>query len=474
MLGINIRLNGSVAAMQCFGLTNGTDKVFEGVIQEQTSEWDGYAKVVIINQGEESITVPVIENVFEVPTKSLAYGQFTLGVIGRMDDKTLYSKTCNGFIYNGAYAEVEVPKDIWLTYLETMDKYLKRIIESENTVSDNKDVVLDKTEEVKTLVDEFNVTVVKRTNEFNNNSNDKTNAFNDNAESKTNDFNTNASDKKEIIDNASDEFLNNVTDKTNEFNDNVAEKTKTYNTNAVDKTDVFNANATEKGDLFDSKFDGIDDKVVLIAGHVETSKEIQNEISDMENNVEEMMNTTNGYMLTTEEYKKITNQAMTDLLRIIGEDIATLTNGKLTPSQLPDISINDSFLIADESELTGLDAQTGDMAYLENEDGEVTGLYWLVGENTAENWKKLGLSFVAESGHAETADTATNATMINNKRIVGMTDEQYATAITDEDTYYFTSGVSTNIDSVMLTQSAYDQLDNKPEDVIFYTTEEVE
>ena len=33
-------------------------------------------------------------------------------------------------------------------------------------------------------------------------------------------------------------------------------------------------------------------------------------------------------------------QAMTDLLAMMGEDIATLTDGKLTPSQIPDISIN--------------------------------------------------------------------------------------------------------------------------------------
>ncbi len=139
--------------------------------------------------------------------------------------------------------------------------------------------------------------------------------------------------------------------------------------------------------------------------------------------------------------KQVASQALSDLLALLGSDVATLTGGKLTPSQIPDLSINNSFLITAESELTSLTAQTGDMAYQENEDGDVTALWWLVGDDSTvlANWKQLGLSFVPNSGHANTADTATNANKINNKRIVNMTEEQYLNAVKEDNTYYFVS-----------------------------------
>lgn len=143
----------------------------------------------------------------------------------------------------------------------------------------------------------------------------------------------------------------------------------------------------------------------------------------------------------SQQAKLEAQQAFADLLAMLGTDVATLTNGKLTPSQIPDLSINNSFLITNESELTSLTAQVGDMAYIEV-DGEVTALYWLVGSDSTilENWKQLGSSFVANAGHANTADTANNANMINNKRIVSMTESQYERAVKDTSVYYFVSG----------------------------------
>ena len=130
-------------------------------------------------------------------------------------------------------------------------------------------------------------------------------------------------------------------------------------------------------------------------------------------------------------------QAMTDLLAMMGEDIATLTDGKLTPSQIPDISINDVFEVADTDEMLTLTAQRGDCALIIPDD-VVTDSYILSADDASvlANWKKLGVSYVANAGHAVTSDNAENANKINNKRLVAMTESQYEVAVKDESTFY--------------------------------------
>ena len=136
-------------------------------------------------------------------------------------------------------------------------------------------------------------------------------------------------------------------------------------------------------------------------------------------------------------------QAMTDLLAMMGEDIATLTDGKLTPSQIPDISINDVFEVDEGTEeMLTLTAQKGDCALIMGVDEEdnpiVTDSYILAADDPTvlANWKKLGVSYVANAGHALTADNAGNANKINNKRLVAMTESQYEVAVKDESTFY--------------------------------------
>ena len=136
----------------------------------------------------------------------------------------------------------------------------------------------------------------------------------------------------------------------------------------------------------------------------------------------------------TEVNKDKSIQALRDLLNMLGTDVATLTDGKLTASQIPNISINKSFLIQDESELSTLKAEIGDMAYQEDDEQKVIALWWLVGNNG--EWKKLGLSFVAESGHSNTSDYADNANKINNKRIVIMTFEEFINGAKSDDIYF--------------------------------------
>jgi hypothetical protein len=122
---------------------------------------------------------------------------------------------------------------------------------------------------------------------------------------------------------------------------------------------------------------------------------------------------------------------------MIGSDIATLTGGKLTPSQIPDLSINEVLTILDESELVTLNAQRGDCAIVVPDD-VVTESFILAADDPTvlANWKKLGVSYVAESGHSVNADEAVNATKINNKRLVAMTQSQYDAAVLDPDTIY--------------------------------------
>lgn len=130
-------------------------------------------------------------------------------------------------------------------------------------------------------------------------------------------------------------------------------------------------------------------------------------------------------------------QAMTDLLNMMGEDIATLTDGKLTPSQIPPLSINDVFEVDSINEILTLVAQRGDVALVMLDDNIHDSYMLAVDDPTQlENWKKLGVSYVANAGHAVTADTAENANKINNKRLVAMTESQYDVAVKDENTFY--------------------------------------
>ncbi|OQB14339.1 MAG: hypothetical protein BWY15_01196 [Firmicutes bacterium ADurb.Bin193] len=131
------------------------------------------------------------------------------------------------------------------------------------------------------------------------------------------------------------------------------------------------------------------------------------------------------------------SSSLSDLLNMLGTDVATLTGGKLTPSQIPALSINDVFEVGDTDEMLTLTAQRGDVALIIPDD-TVTDSYILAADDACvlANWKKLGVSYVANAGHAVTADNATDSTMINGHRVVYMTQEQYDIAVKDPDTVY--------------------------------------
>lgn len=133
-------------------------------------------------------------------------------------------------------------------------------------------------------------------------------------------------------------------------------------------------------------------------------------------------------------------QALSDLLAMMGVDIATLTNGKLTPSQIPDLSINDVFLVSNTDEMLALNAQRGDCALIMADDEVVSDSYILSADDPTvlANWKKLGVSYVSNAGHAETADYAENANKINNHRLVVFESvEEMNSAVKVDGTIYF-------------------------------------
>ena len=131
-------------------------------------------------------------------------------------------------------------------------------------------------------------------------------------------------------------------------------------------------------------------------------------------------------------------QALSDLIAMLGSQVATLdANGHLTAAQIPPVSINDTFPVANTAEMLLLTAQRGDVAIIVAND-VVTDSYILAADDATvlSNWKKLGVSYVSEAGHAMSADAATDASMINGHRLITMTASQYAVAVIDPDTYY--------------------------------------
>ena len=134
-------------------------------------------------------------------------------------------------------------------------------------------------------------------------------------------------------------------------------------------------------------------------------------------------------------------QALSDLLAMINSgDIILATGGKLPLSSIPATATQEIYAVSSEDELTGLTAQRGDLAELiEDVNGEqtITKTWQCLGEaSVRENWVVWGTSYAVQSGNATTADNATNANMINNHRLVEMTEEEFAVAVKDADTYY--------------------------------------
>ena len=139
--------------------------------------------------------------------------------------------------------------------------------------------------------------------------------------------------------------------------------------------------------------------------------------------------------------EKTASQALADLLAMINSgDIILATGGKLPLSSIPATATQEIYTVTSEDELTSLTAQRGDLAELiEEVDGErtITKTWQCLGDAAVrENWVVWGTSYAVQAGNATTANNALNANTINNHRIVEMTEEEFASAVKDADTYY--------------------------------------
>lgn len=159
----------------------------------------------------------------------------------------------------------------------------------------------------------------------------------------------------------------------------------------------------------------------------ENAKKALDTLTEIETNVEETAD-------EVEESKTITVQAMTDLLAMLGSDIATLVNGKIPVSQIPSIATTELYTAESEDEQNALEVQNGDICIRTDENKSY--IY-------SDGWVYLTspTDYASTAGYATTAGTAESSTMINNKRIVSMTKDQYDTAVLDDDTFYFVTEV---------------------------------
>ncbi len=122
-------------------------------------------------------------------------------------------------------------------------------------------------------------------------------------------------------------------------------------------------------------------------------------------------------------------QALSDLLRMIGNDIATLVDGKIPVSQIPSLATTEIYSASNLEEMHNLSAQNGDICIRTDENKSYIfsdGWIFLVSPT----------DYAARCGYAETAKAAENAATINNHRLIEMTAADFDSAVKDPDTYY--------------------------------------
>ena len=120
----------------------------------------------------------------------------------------------------------------------------------------------------------------------------------------------------------------------------------------------------------------------------------------------------------------VVTQTMSDMLAMMGTDIATLEGGKIPVGQIPPIALTHTYTVGSVEEMQALTAEDGDFCRIVI-DGVVDGTYAYVSSGDTGDWIPCNQNKCAEADHALAADTAENATKINGHRIVvfdNMTD----------------------------------------------------
>lgn len=178
--------------------------------------------------------------------------------------------------------------------------------------------------------------------------------------------------------------------------------------------------------------------------NITTNQQIEQSITTIETSITNDKNEVNEAKISVEEFKQIaitkaaealasaiaaagsestSKQVMTDLLAMMGVDLATLTGGKVPLSQLPATATLEIYEISSPDELISLVAQRGDRAELiTTVDGERTTVkaWQLLGNDATvrDNWVVCGTSYAVQAGNATTATNAFNADAVNGHRMV--------------------------------------------------------
>jgi len=143
-------------------------------------------------------------------------------------------------------------------------------------------------------------------------------------------------------------------------------------------------------------------------------------------------------MLAAQQASLIAQQAMSDILAMLDEDIPLMIGGKIQRKNLDSISLIRTVTAntrADMLALTSSDVQIGDGCRLLMDEDGYSHLYQLQADDPSvyENWLKISMpdEYASEAGHARSADEAVNSLKTNGHRFVVMEHDQYDNAVVD-------------------------------------------
>lgn len=387
--------------------------------------WDEAAKLCVVECGEEVFRIPIIGGSCLLPV--LSEGSFKIGVMGvdTIDGAELTTVISTNMITCGvvdgaadkkANAELNSAAEIWEIYLVRMEESRRAAESAANTAVES---------EKNTLKAQENSENSAKNAEL---SEDSARQY---AETSLLLKNESVRAEKSAL-----QALEKVTE--------LAEATeKAKDESVLAKEGLETAEANAKKDAADAKSSA--DNAAQSEENAKASEDAA-ERSKTEASyfaTEAQLHANKAYNSSTKaaQSEETASQALADLLAMINSgDIVLAINGKLPLSAIPATATQEIYVVENEDELTSLTAQRGDLAELVEEiDGErtITKTWQCLGDaSVRENWVVWGTSYAVQSGNATTADNAVNANMINNHRLVEMTEEDFQSAVKDADTYY--------------------------------------
>lgn len=208
----------------------------------------------------------------------------------------------------------------------------------------------------------------------------------------------------------------------------------------VNKTEIIAQEIKNIKENIDKKHSEVVNAKIDIA-EINKIKEDANKINkEIENKKNTVLNTEIEINKMSEEVKEKTNNINTtykNFQQDLGNRVATLESGKIPVNQIPRIAITETKTFKTTAERDQwINSEEGDIAIISDENKTYI-------KNSENNWVLLESpsDYSTNSGHATTADNASNSSKINGKSIVYMTKDEYDSAYNSdillEDTYYF-------------------------------------